>query len=333
MTEQGRNLPNFEDIEDAAGRLSAYAVTTPLIESEALNARTGGRVLIKPENLQRMGAFKFRGAYNVISRLSASDWPGGVATCSSGNHAGGVAEAARLCGMAATIVMPEDAPEIKLCRTRAAGAEIVTYNRETEDRQKIAEQISSERGAYFVPPYDHAHIIAGQGTAGLELMRQAEELGAKPDCLLAPCGGGGLIAGLALAVKHLDPDIEVYAVEPEDFDDLARSLSSGTREKNESLSGSICDALLANTPGEMTFEINRSALAGALSVSDDEVRDAMRFAFNELKLVIEPGGAVALAALLSGRISTKQKTVAVILSGGNVDRGQFAEVLSEQAAN
>ncbi len=320
--------PTFDDVASASKRLSGMAVRTPLIESGVLNAKVGGRVLIKPENLQRMGAFKFRGAYNAISRLSADQWPGGVAACSSGNHAGGVAEAARLCKMPATIVMPEDAPDIKLERTRAAGAEIITYNRHKDNREQIAADISVARGACYISPYDHPDIIAGQGTSGLELMQQAEDLELKPDCLLAPCGGGGLIAGLALAVKHLSPDIEVYAVEPEDFDDHARSLSSGERERNSVLSGSICDALLAPMPGELTFQINSKFLTGVLTVSDDEVRDAIRFAFNELKLVLEPGGAVALAALLSGHLEVKGRTVALVLSGGNIDGDQFAGILA-----
>jgi threonine dehydratase len=320
--------PTFDDVATASERLAGMAVRTPLIESGTLNARVGGRVLIKPENLQRMGAFKFRGAYNAISRLSTDQWPGGVAACSSGNHAGGVAEAARLCGMQATLVMPDDAPDIKLARTRAAGAEIITYNRHKDNREQIAADISSERGACYISPYDHPDIIAGQGTSGLELMRQAEEQGVMPDCLLAPCGGGGLIAGLALAVKHLNPDIDVYAVEPEGFDDHRRSLSSGERERNEALSGSICDALLAPMPGELTFQVNSKLLSGALTVTDDEVRDAIRCAFNELKLVLEPGGAVALAALLSGHIEVKDRTVALILSGGNIDGDQFAGILA-----
>ncbi len=320
--------PTFDDVAAASERLAGMAVKTPLIESSVLNARVGGQVLIKPENLQRMGAFKFRGAYNAVSQLSADQWPGGVATCSSGNHAGGVAEAARLCGMPATIVMPEDAPEIKLSRTRAAGAEIVTYNRDKDNREQIAADISSERGACYISPYDHPDVIAGQGTSGLELMQQAQEQGVTPDCLLAPCGGGGLIAGLALAVKHLNPDIEVYAVEPEGFDDHARSLASGKRMRNEAVSGSICDALLAPMPGELTFQVNSKLLSGALTVTDEEVCDAIRFAFNELKLVLEPGGAVALAALLSGHFPAKDRSVALILSGGNINGDQFAGILA-----
>ncbi len=323
-----QKVPTFEDVSAALEQLSGTAIQTPLLESAALNARVGERVLIKPENLQRMGAFKFRGAYNAVSRLSRDDWPGGVTACSSGNHAGGMAEAARLCEMPATIVMPEDAPEIKLSKTRAAGAQVVTYNRHKEDRDKIAADISSELGACFISPYDHPDIIAGQGTSGLELMRQAEAQGLRPDCLLAPCGGGGLIAGLALAAKHLHPEIEVYAVEPQGFDDHVRSLASGNRERNERLSGSICDALLAPMPGALTFQINSTLLSGALSVSDEEVRDAVRFAFKELKLVLEPGGAAALAALLSGRVSTEDRVIAVVLSGGNVDSDQFAGILA-----
>ena len=325
---QTQFIPTFEDVSSAADRLSGKAVQTPLIESGALNELAGGRVLIKPENLQRMGAFKFRGAYNAISRISKDEWPGGVAACSSGNHASGVAEAARLCGLSATIVMPEDAPEIKLLRTRNAGAKIVTYNRQREDREQIAADISQEKRARYISPYDDPHIIAGQGTTGLELMQQAENMGLKPDCLLAPCGGGGLISGIALAVKHFNPAIEVYAVEPEGFDDHKRSLSSGTREKNEALSGSICDALLSPMPGELTFQINRELLSGAVSVSDDEARDAMRFAFAELKLVLEPGGAVALAALLNNRVETQGRTIGLVLSGGNIDGEQFAGILA-----
>lgn len=321
--------PDFEDITAASQRIEGLAVRTPLLESQILNERVSARVLIKPENLQRMGAFKFRGAYNMISRLNADEWPGGVTTCSSGNHAQGVAEAARLCGLKATIVMPADAPALKLERTRRAGAEVVTYDRDSEDREAIAARIAEERGAKFIPPYNSPDIIAGQGTVGAELMRDAAERGAEPDAVLAPCGGGGLVSGVALAVKHLRAEAEVWAVEPEGFDDLARSLESGQRECNPSNSGSICDALLSPTPGELTFPIIQQLLAGALSVSDDDARAAIRFAFEELKLVVEPGGAVALAALLSGRFKADGKTVAIILSGGNIDGAHFARILNE----
>jgi len=323
-------LPAFEDIIDAAACLEGKVVRTPLLESRILNERVSARVLLKPENLQHVGAFKFRGAYNMISRLSRDEWPGGVTTCSSGNHAQGVAEAARLCGLPATIVMPADAPAMKLARTRRSGAEVVTYDRVTQDREAIAAELAQERGAIFIPPYDSPHIIAGQGTAGLELMQQAQERDALPDVLLAPCGGGGLISGVALAVMHLNKHAEIYAVEPEGFDDLARSLASGKRERNTANAGSLCDALLAPTPGELTFEILKPIVSGVFTVSDRQVCDAIRFAFEELKLVLEPGGAAALAALLAGRFSAKGKTVAVILSGGNIDPGPFARILLQQ---
>jgi threonine dehydratase len=204
---------------------------------------------------------------------------------------------------------------------------VVSYDRDTEDREAIASGIASERKAKFVPPYDHPHIIAGQGTAGLEIMEQAEAMGLRPEVLLAPCGGGGLISGLGLAVKHINPDIEVVAVEPEDFDDTLRSLKSGNREICDKRSGSICDALLSQQPGELTFALNRKQLSGAVTVSDEDVREAVRFAFRELKLVVEPGGAVALAALLSGKYDPRGRTTAIVLSGGNIDPGQFAAIL------
>ncbi|MEC9367720.1 MAG: threonine/serine dehydratase [Pseudomonadota bacterium] len=320
-------LPVFKDILAAAGRIAPHAVRTPLLESKALNDVVGGRVLVKPECLQRVGAFKFRGAYNMISQLSREQWPGGVTTCSSGNHAQGVAEAARLCRMSAVVVMPSDAPELKVARTRRSGAEVVSYDRDTEDREAIAGAIASKRKAQFVPPYDHPDIIAGQGTAGIEIMEQAEEIGVRPDVVLAPCGGGGLISGLGLAAKHIHPGIEVIAVEPEDFDDTRRSLASGKRERCERASGSICDALLSAQPGELTFALNREQLSGAVTVSDEQAREAIRFAFKEFKLVVEPGGAVALAALLSGAFRPEGRTTAIVLSGGNIDPRHFAEIL------
>lgn len=320
-------LPTYDDILAAAGRLGGLAVRTPLIEHPMLNERTAGRVLLKLETLQRVGAFKFRGAYNAISQLDKSRFPGGVVACSSGNHAQGVAAAAMICGMASLIVMPRDAPELKIARTKRYGAEVVTYDRVAGDRDAIARRLCAERHAAFIPPFDHPAVVAGQGTAGLEMMQQAEAMSAIPDAVLAPCAGGGLVTGVALAVKHANPAAEVYGVEPEGFDDMARSLVSGQRERNERLSGSICDALLTPSPGELTFAIAKERLAGGLAVSDNEVRAAVRFAFEELKLVVEPGGAVALAAVLSGKFPTFGRTVACVLSGGNIDPVQFAEII------
>jgi len=320
-------LPTYDDILAAAERLGKLAVRTPLIEHPVLNDRTGGRVLLKLETLQRVGSFKFRGAYNAISQIDRAKFPGGVVACSSGNHAQGVAAAAMICGLSSLIVMPQDAPEMKVARTRRYGAEIVTYNRETDDRDAIAQRLCAERNAAFIPPFDHRDVIAGQGTVGLELMEQASEMNATPDAVLAPCSGGGLISGIAIAVKQANPATEIYSVEPEGFDDLARSLASGRRERNERMSGSICDALLAPSPGELPFEICKRTLAGGVAVSDDEGRDAVRFASEELKLVVEPGGAVALAAVLSGKIPAFGRTVACVLSGGNVDPELFAELI------
>ncbi len=323
------HLPTYDDVLAAAERLGPLAVRTPLIEHPALNDRTGGRVLLKPEILQRVGSFKFRGAYNAISQLDRARFAGGVVACSSGNHAQGVAAAAMICDMSSLIVMPQDAPQLKMARTRRYGGEVVTYDRETEDRDAIAQALCAERKAAFIPPFDHPDVIAGQGTVGLELMQQAKAINATPDAVLAPCSGGGLITGIALAVKKLSPSTEVYSAEPAGFDDLARSLESGHRERNAQLSGSICDALLVATPGELTFEIARQMLAGGVAVSDEEVRSAMRFAFEELKLVVEPGGVVALAAILAGKVPAYGRTTACVLSGGNVDPALFAQIIQE----
>ncbi len=320
-------LPTYNDVLAAAERMGALVTRTPLIEHPVLNARTGGRILLKLEILQRVGSFKFRGAYNAVSQVDRSRFPGGVVACSSGNHAQGVAAAAMICGMNAAIVMPEDAPQLKIARTRSYGAEVVTYNRETEDRDAIARALCSERNAAFVPPFDHFDVISGQGTVGLELMAQAEAMNAVPDVVLAPCSGGGLITGIAIAVKEVSPATEVYSAEPAGFDDLARSLVSGNRERNAQLAGSICDALLVATPGELTFELAKQKLAGGAVVTDEEVRAAVRFAFEELKLVVEPGGAAALAAVLAGKVPAFGRTVCCVLSGGNIDPTLFAEII------
>lgn len=323
-----RQEPCIEDIRAARERLKPYAVITPLIEHPALNAATGGRMLLKAETLQRVGAFKFRGAYNAVSQLDKSKFPGGVVACSSGNHAQGVAAAATLCGLSSLIVMPADAPKLKLKRTRDFGAEVVTFDRATEDRDAIAARICAERNAAFVHPFDDFNVIAGQGTVGLELMEQATAKGAMPDAVLVCCSGGGLTSGIATAVKAANATTAIYSVEPAGFDKLARSLQSGHREKNARMTGSICDALMANMAGELTFAIAQRFLAGGLAVTDDEVRAAMRFAFLELKLVVEPGGAAALAALLAGKIPTKGRTIVAVLSGGNADPADFAAIIN-----
>lgn len=320
-------LPTIADIEDAAGRLRDLAVLTPLLEHPALNDAVGGRVLLKAENLQRVGAFKFRGAYNAISRVDRAAFPGGVVACSSGNHAQGVAHAASLCGLASVVVMPADSPRLKIERTRAFGAEVVTYDRVKEDREAIARAICDERKAAFIHPFDDPFVIAGQGTAGLELMHQAAAIGATPAAVAICCSGGGFASGVAIAARAASPAIDVFTVEPAGFDDMARSLVSGRAESNARASGSICDALLAQTPGRNTLAILTGVQARGLVVSDDDARQAVRFAFRELKLVLEPGGAVALAAILTGRLPAKGHTVAAVLSGGNVDPALFSEII------
>jgi threonine dehydratase len=323
-------LPSFGDLLAARRRLGQLATLTPLIEHPILNARVGGRVLLKAENLQRVGAFKFRGAYNKIAQLDKAAYPGGVVACSSGNHAQGVAAAASLRGLKSAIVMPADAPRLKIERTKAFGGEVVTYDRVTEDRDAIARKICDARTALYVHPFDDPDVIAGQGTVGLEMMEQAAAIGAVLDMVLVGASGGGLISGVAIAVKEKSPATDIWSVEPAGFDDLARSLKNGRRERNASLSGSICDALLAATPGEMTFEVARRHLAGGLSVTDAEAKAAVRFAFRELKLVLEPGGAVSLAALLAGKIDVTGRTIAAVLSGGNIDPSLFADIIQDE---
>ena len=319
----------FADIEAAAKRIEPAAVRTPVIESPALNERMSARVFIKPECLQRSGSFKFRGAYNRLSRLTAAERQTGVVAWSSGNHAQGVAAAARLLGVSAAIVMPEDAPRVKTASTRAYGAEIIPYNRYKESREEIGARLARERNAVLVPSYDDPDIIAGQGTCGLEFARQAQERGEPLDALLVCCGGGGLIAGTSITFKELSPDTDVYSVEPDGFDDHARSLKTGRREKNDPNARSICDALLAPQPGALTFPINRETLSGGLVVSDDDVRAAMRYAFSTLKLVVEPGGAVALAALLARKVQVDGRRIGIVISGGNVDPEQFSQILMD----
>jgi len=320
-------IPTFADIEDAALRLKGQAVRTPLLESPLLNRRVGGRLLIKSEVLQRTGSFKFRGAYNHISRLDAGQIKAGIVAYSSGNHAQGVAAAAEIVGAPATIIMPSDAPALKIANTKSYGAEVLTYDRYHQDRETIGAEMAAETGASLVRPYDDAWVIAGQGTVGLEITEQCAELGIAPDAVLSPAGGGGLIAGTSLALEARSPATKLYACEPEGFDDHRRSLEAGDRTANDDGPKSFCDALLASIPGEMTFAINRDRLAGGFAVSDEEVAAAMAIAFTDLKIVVEPGGAVALAAALAGRIKTRDRTTVVVTSGGNVDPVLFDQVL------
>ena len=317
----------FEDVQSAAALLSGHAVETPLLESTALNERLGGRVLIKPETLQRVGAFKFRGAYNRLARLSAQERVGGVVAFSSGNHAQGVALAARLLGMPALIVMPGDAPTVKVEATRGYGAEVRFYDRATDDREAIAAAAAVERGAVVVPAFDDPLVIAGQGTVGLEIARQAQARGAAIDLLLCPVGGGGLMSGVALAMKALSPETELHGVEPAGFDDTRLSLEAGERRGAPAVPRSLCDALESPMPGVLTFPILNASVTAIHTVTDAEVAEAMRTAFATLKLVVEPGGSVALAALLAGKVDLAGRTAAIVLSGGNVDAALFARVL------
>lgn len=323
-------LPEFRDIRDAAQRLHGHAKQTPLLESLLLNEQLGGRLLIKAEALQLTGSFKFRGAYTKISRIDPALRRSGVVAYSSGNHAQGVAAAARLHGIPALIVMPKDAPNIKIENTRAYGAEVVLYDRAEESREELAIDLSEEHKATLIKPYDDGDVISGQGTVGLELARQARELAISLDGFLCPCGGGGLIAGCALALEHESPSTEIIAVEPEGFDDTARSLVAQKRVSNPPGAHSFCDALVVPSPGELTFRINRRLLAGALVVSDAETAAAMAAAFAYLKLVLEPGGAVALAVVLNGQFDIRGKTVAVVCSGGNIDASVYHKILRAQ---
>ena len=316
------------DIESAAARLAGQAVVTPLLESPALNDRLGGRVLIKPETLQRVGAFKFRGAYNRLSRLSDAERVGGVVAFSSGNHAQGVALAARLLGMPALIVMPADAPRVNVEATRGYGAEVRFYDRVHDDREAIAQSAATERGAVVVPAFDDPYIIAGQGTVALEIAAQAQGIGATVDLMLSPVGGGGLLAGASMALRAHFPAAEIWGVEPAGFDDTRRSLLAGERQGAPAGPRSLCDALESPMPGKLTFPILQEALAGVVTADDTEVAEAMRYAFSTLKLVVEPGGVVALAALLSGKLALGGRTAAIILSGGNVDGELFARILA-----
>ena len=329
MVEPSSALPvSSADIDAAARVLAPFAVRTPLLSSPALNERVGAKVFLKPEMLQRTGSFKFRGAFNKLSSIPMNSRSGGVVAFSSGNHAQGVAAAAHILDMRATIVMPADAPLSKRERTKSYGAEVVLYDRDKDDREAIAGGIASKRGATLVRPYDDPFVIAGQGTAGREIAEDMHARGLSPDIVVAPAGGGGLIAGVATAVKSRFPNAEIIVAEPKGYDDHALSLKAGYREPHPAAARTICDALMAAIPGELTFAINSKLLARGVIASDEEVAAAVAFAYRELKLVVEPGGAVGLAALLAGRIDARSKNVVIVLSGGNVDADLFAKLVA-----
>jgi threonine dehydratase len=329
MQEPKSTLPvSAADIDAAARVVAPFAVRTPLLSFPVLDERAGTKVFLKPEMLQRTGSFKFRGAFNKLSSIPQANRGGGVVAFSSGNHAQGVAAAAKILNMQATIVMPADSPLTKRERTKAYGAEVVLYDRDKEDREAIANGIADKRGATLVRPYDDPFVIAGQGTAGREIAEDMAARGITPDIVVAPASGGGLIAGVATAVKARFPNAELIVAEPEFYDDHALSLRAGHREAHHAAGRTICDALMAAIPGQMTFSINSKLLAKGVTASDAEVGAAVAFAYRELKLVVEPGGAVGLAALLAGRIDARGKNVVIVLSGGNVDADLFAKLLA-----
>ncbi|MEE2691104.1 MAG: threonine/serine dehydratase [Pseudomonadota bacterium] len=315
-------------VRRAAERLKGHALVTPLLENESLNERAGGRVLMKAETLQHCGSFKFRGAYNLISQLSPEQQKRGVLAWSSGNHAQGVARAARMFGAPATIVMPADAPAIKAEKVKGYGAEIIRYDRYRDDREAIGRAIAAERGLALVPSYDHIDIIEGQGTLALEAAAQAKEMGASLDVFVVCCGGGGITAGCALALEDVSPQTDVWIAEPENFDEAWASVQAGRRLVADVAKTTICDALASPSPGLLTFPVMQRLVRGGATLTEDEVGAAMAFAFKYLKLVLEPGGAVALAAVLAGKIETKGRTVGLTLSGGNVDAALFAKILA-----
>ena len=313
----------LKDVRDAADALSGAVIRTPLLEHPDANDALGGRLLIKAECGQRTGAFKIRGAYYRILQMSAEERARGAITYSSGNHAQGVARAAQLLGSSALIVMPDDVPAAKMEATRALGAEITTFNRDTEDSDRVVARLKEETGRIIVPPSADPQVLAGAGTVTLEIFEQAEKLNAHPDVILTPCGGGGLTASAAVVARELSPDARVYAVEPELFDDTRRSLAAGERIANPKGRRTICDAIMTPIPGEVTFPINLDLLAGGLVASDKEVREAMAFAYEYYKIVVEPGAAVGIAAVLSGRIDIEGKTIATVVTGGNIDPARF----------
>lgn len=322
-------MTSLDDIEAAARRLHGVAVETPLIRSAALDQRLGGTVLLKPECWQRTGSFKIRGAYNLLSQLSPEEASRGAVAWSSGNHAQGVAAAGSMLGIHTAIVMPEDAPAAKTENTKRLGGEVIPFDRYTGDREQIARALAAERNAAIVPSYEHLDIIAGQGTVGLEIAKQSIARGEPVEQVVIPCGGGGLTSGSAVALKALLPDVQIYTAEPEHYDDTKQSLDRGERISVPTDVPSLCDALLTDSPGKLTFDIMHDLVTDGFVLNEAEVKTAMQIAFQELKLVVEPGGAAALAAVLAGRLDTKNKVTGIVLSGANVDPALFGSIQLE----
>ena len=328
-----QDLPTYKDVKAAAERLLGITVRTPLLRSVELDRATGGRIWVKPECLQRSGSFKIRGAYNRLSALSEDERRRGVVAFSSGNHGQGVALAAKLLGIKATIVMPEQAPRIKIEKTRSHGAEIVFFDVRTESREEIAREIAGRSGAVLVPSFEDAHVMAGQGTAAMEAIEDLEVRDVTLDAYVVCAGGGGLMAGTCLVFDALSPKTELYTAEPVGHDDHARSFAVGERQTNTAEAPeSICDALLVPTPGELTFAVNSRYVTAGVEVSEAEVLKAVRFAADHLKLVTEPSGAVALAAVLSGKIETEGRRIGLVITGGNLDAADFANILTSPKA-
>jgi threonine dehydratase len=322
------SLPKFADVVAAAERIHGVAVNTPLVESPILSERVGGRVFLKLETLQRTGSFKFRGAYNRLKQISADERPRGVVAFSSGNHAQGIAAAAQLLGMPATIVMPFDAPKVKIENTRAMGAEVIYYDRKRDKREEIAARLSAEKGGVLVPAFDDKDVVAGQGTAGLEIAQQAREQGASLDRVLVPCSGGGLASGIALALSEASPATRVVTVEPKGYDGARLSLAAGKRTNAPAVGETIADSLMSPFPGVIPFALLSACNASGVAVENDALYQAVGFAARGLKLILEPGGSAALAAVLSRVYDARGQTIAIVLSGGNIDAEMLERCLA-----
>jgi threonine dehydratase len=314
-------------VRAAAARIKGAAVVTPLLENEWLNERAGGRVLMKAETLQHGGSFKFRGAMNRLSRLTPEERQRGVLAWSSGNHAQGVARAARLFNAPATIVMPRDAPQLKVSQVRAYGGEIIFFDRYTEDREEIGRRIAAERGLALAPSYDHVDIIEGQGTLALEAAEQARAVGAEFDAFIICCGGGGMTSGCATILEEISPKTEIHIAEPEGFDETWASIRAGRKMTADIAQKTLCDALATPSPGDITFPIMQRLVKGGFTISDGEVSETIVWAFKYLKLVLEPGGAAALAAVHHRKFDAKGRTIGLTLSGGNIDPSLYATIL------